>query len=307
MILSMATDIQKLKDDATRTDVNVSELLRRTKILASELGDKNFLKWVENELSGYDSKEAPAYRLITGEPKGFNPYRGWIPVIFTNDEETQRTLSKQRLGQSVSELENLVSSSDGTLQMVYPPVAQKTLSEALGMSTQYAMIFPSSRVVAVLDTIRNKVLDWLIEVGNSGKTKTSTTPDNVETIFPDELISKLPSDLKLLADDFNFNFCNGRPNASMLILRRILPLAIVRRYQKDGKESDIKDSKGKYLETKGLLGKAQSLLNQGRIYTDLISYKVLTDGAQHSYTLNVHLPDARGAGIAARVFLDDIF
>lgn len=302
----MATDIQKLKDDVTKTDVKISELLRRAKILASELGDKDFLKWAEGELSGY-SKEPPAYRLVRGEPKGWNPFRGWIPVLFSNSPETQKNLSEQRLRQSVSELEDLVASSDGTLQINYPAAGQKALGEALGMSTQYAMMFSTSRVVAVLDTVRNKVLDWLIEVGASEKVANSSAKNNTEVIFPDELIAKLPSDLKLLADDFNFNFSNSRPNASMLILRRILPLAVVRRYQKDNKESDIKDTNGEYLEPKGLLGKAQSLLSQGRIYTDVMAYKALTDGAQHSYTLNVHLPDARGAGIAVRVFLDDIF
>ena len=128
-----------------------------------------------------------------------------------------------------------------------------------------------------------------------------------DVIFPEELIEKIPQDIKLLVDDFNFNFAHGRPKTCLLILRRVLPLSIVRKYQKDDKESEIKGYGNDYLDTKALLGKAESLLSQKRIYSDLIQYKILTDGAQHSYTLNIQMADARGAAIATRVFLDDIF
>lgn len=303
----MKNNIQELKNDVTSSEVKVSELLRRAKILAGELRDKKFLKWVEDEMNGYSSKQPPQYRLVTGEPKGFNPYRGWVPVMFTNDRRAQETISQRRLGQSVSELENLVTTNEGSLEIIYPPEAQKTLAGALGMETQFAMFFSSSQIIAILDTVRNKILDWLIEIGMSQKPSSSSSDKNIEIIFPEELIAKLPQDVKLLADDFNFNFSNDRPKTSMLILRRMLPLSIVRRYQKDNNETEIKDVNGEYLDTKALLGKAKSLLTQNRTYTDLAPYKVLIDGAQHSYTLNVYMPDVRGAGIALRVFFDDIF
>lgn len=298
------TDIQKLKDDTTKSDVKVSEILRRSKILASNLNDTDFLKWIENELNGY-SKEPPAYRLVNGEPKGWNPYHGWVPAIFTGDQKTQKALSEQKIRQSVSELEDLVVSSNGTLQINYPPAGQDALAKAFGMNTQYALMFPTSRVVAILDTIRNKIIDWLIKVGAT-EDKSDLKVDT-EIIFPSALIERLPSDIKLLTDDFNFNFSNGRAIPSMLILRRLLPLAVVRRFQQDGKELEIKNTNGEYLETKTLLGKAQSLLSNTRTYNDIMTYKILTDATQHSYTLTVHLSDARGAGVAVRVFLDEIF
>ncbi len=302
----MEEKLQKLKEDVTKSDIKVSELLRSAKILAHELQDKKFLDWINDEINGYDSKEPPEYRLVNGEPKGFNPYHGWVSAVFTNDQGVQKLLSQKHLNQSTSELEDLISTNDRSLHILYPPSVQKTLGEAFGMNTQFAMFFSSSKITAVLDTIRNKILDWLIEVGmnqNSG----SYTWKDTDIIFPEELIIRLPQDVKLLADEFNSNFSNNRSNASMLILRRILPLSIVRKFQKDGRESEIKDRNGEYLAAKELLGKAENLMSQKRTYKELMTYKMLTDGVQHSYTLNIQMSDAKGAGVAVRIFLDDIF
>lgn len=302
----MNNKLQKFKEDVTKSDTKVSELLRNAKILANELHDKEFLKWIENELSGY-SKEPPEYRLVTGQPKAFNPYRGWMPAVFTNDERAQEALSERRLSQPVSELENLTNSDSDSLHIIYPPSVQKTLSKLFSAETQFALFLAPNQLVGILDAVRNKILDWLIAVGADQNSDLPIENKTVEIIFPEELIEKLPQDIKILADDFNFNFSNSRPKASMLILRRILPLSIVRKYQQKNKESEIKDINGDYLDTKALLGKIKSLLSQNRIYKEVTAYKNLTDGAQHSYTLNVYLADVRGAGIALRVFLDDIF
>jgi hypothetical protein len=302
----MISNIQNLKEGIMDPNTKVSDLLRQAKLLASELNDKTFVRWADKELNGY-SEKFPKYRLIKGEPKGWNPALGWRPIIFSKDGETQKLLSEQWLYQSVSELENLISSSEGTLIINYTNDVQITLGKLLKMSTKYGMMFPTSRVIAVLDIIRNKILDWLIKVGNSEKSSSDSTLNNLEMIFPKELIKKLPPDLKIFVDDFNFNFSNNRPRTSMLILRRILPLAIVRKYQSDKRESEIKDTDGEYLETKNLLGKIKPSLSQANIYNKLNTYKQLSDGAQHSYTLNIHIQDVRNAGIAMRVFLDDIF
>jgi hypothetical protein len=39
----MITSLQKLKKDTTKSNVRVSELLRRAKVVAKEVGDQNFL------------------------------------------------------------------------------------------------------------------------------------------------------------------------------------------------------------------------------------------------------------------------
>jgi hypothetical protein len=189
--------------------------------------------------------------------------------------------------------------------MPYSSILQKQLSNGTGFTTKFTLMVPSVSIIKILELVRNKLLDWII--GISKKYNKSNVVINKSVIFPGELIKKLPQDLKILCDDFNFNFENDRPVAGMLILRRILPLAIVRKFQKLNREDEIKDSNGDYFDTKALLGRVESLLSNKRIYKELISYKFLIDSSQHSYTINVQMPDTEGAAIKLRIFLDDIF
>lgn len=302
----MTNKLQELKNDATKSEIKVSELLRRAKIVVGE-SDKEFLVWIEKELNGYGKdKKVPAYRMIHGEPKGWNPYRGWIPFVISNPE-SQELISTRGSSQSVAELESLASNkSSSYLEMPYPAKNQADFSKSVGMDTKFSLLISSSAIDGILNAVRNKLIDWLIAIDTNDTTNEPIVGVE-DIIFPEELIVKLPQDVKLLVDDFNFNFAHNRPKTCLLILRRVLPLSIVRRYQQDDKEAEIKGSGGDYLDTKALLGKSENLLSQKRIYTDLVAYKILTDGAQHSYTLNVQISDAKGAAIATRVFLDDIF
>ncbi|MCD6194732.1 hypothetical protein J7K05_00795 [bacterium] len=299
-------DIQEFKNEIIKSEAKVSELLRKAKILASELGDKEFLKWIDREMNGYSSGKPPSYRLIRGEPKALNPVLGrWIPVMFPKDDKTQDLLSRQHIFESIPELENLLDKSEDYLQIKYPPPMQEMLAQAVKMRTEFAMFFPQSQIVSVLEAVRDKLLDWTIS-----KTKDKPTIRSSRTekdLFPNSLVKKLPPDLKILCDDFNFNFANKRPIASILILRRILPLSIVRKFQQINKESEVKDEKGQYLETKNLLGKAERLLSNKRIYKEVMNYKILIDSAQHSYSINIQLSDVEGAAVKIRIFLEELF
>ena len=304
-------EIQFLKNEIVKSDSKLSGLLRKAKIIAQEINDKKFLKWIEKELNGYNKNDkVPGYRIVKGEPMGWNPQRGWIPFIH-EDPKTQELLSKRGVSQSIGELENLVENKEksNNLQMPYPEEIQAKLSRSVGLTTKFTLFVPPVAIYRILNSVRNKLLDWAIEVSRKyeGISSMNTNKDKKPPIFPKKLLEKLPQDLKILCDDFNFNFDNNRPVASMLILRRLLPLSIVRKFQQINKETEIKDENGEYFETKKLLGKAEKLLPNKRIYKELMNYKILIDSAQHSYSINVQLSDVEGAAVKVRVFLGEIF
>ncbi len=126
-------------------------------------------------------------------------------------------------------------------------------------------------------------------------------------IFSSELLSSIPPDVARLCDEFNFNYQNNKPNAAMLLLRRILPLTIVRKFQSLGKEDEIKNNDNEFFDTKTLLGKTEGLLSQKRIYTEIQGYKLLLDSSQHSYSLNVDMVDVEGCAVKIRLLLGDLF
>jgi len=304
----MTITLQELKNDAARSEIKLSELLRRAKLILKDTDQKEFKDWLNKESNGYDKGEkVPEYRMIYGEPKGWNPYRGWIPFVI-NNPKTQELLSTRGSSQSIAELESLIGNNETSvhLEMPYPADAQAKFSKSVGLDTKFSLFISPSTIHGILNTVRNKFIDYLIEA-DTGQEAVSTDKSKEKVIFPSELIEKLPKDLKILADDFNFNFANGRPITGMLVLRRILPLSIVRKFQMLNREAEIKGDGGDYLETKALLGKIESLLSNKRIYNELTGYKILIDSSQHSYTLNVQMPDTEGAAVKVRVFLDDIF
>lgn len=144
------------------------------------------------------------------------------------------------------------------------------------------------------------------EIGKK-EPKNEISAHDKKGIFPISLMQKIPKDIVILCDEFNFNYLNNKPNAGILLLRRILPLAIVRKFQQLSKEGDIKDDMGEFFDTKALLGKVESQLSDKRIYKEIIGYKALVDGSQHSYSLKVDMTDTEGAAVKIRIFLDDIF
>lgn len=130
--------------------------------------------------------------------------------------------------------------------------------------------------------------------------------DGKGIVFSKTLTSKIPSDIAKLCDEFNFNYINTKPNAGMLLLRRILPLAIVRKFQSLGKEAEVHNGND-FFDTKALLGKVEGLLSNKRIYKEIDGYKLLIDSSQHSYSLNVDISDVEGAAIKIRILLDELF
>ena len=125
-------------------------------------------------------------------------------------------------------------------------------------------------------------------------------------IFPEELLKKSPPDVKKVCEEFNYNFVNCKLWGSMLLLRRLLPLIIVRKFQIMGKEDEIKDD-GDYFETKNLLGQVEKYLKEKKVYKDILNYKILTDSSQHSFTFSPELSDVEGAAIKMRLLLEDLF
>jgi hypothetical protein len=92
----------------------------------------------------------------------------------------------------------------------------------------------------------------------------------------------------------------------MLLLRRLLPLAIVRKFQKLEKEFEIKEN-NEFISTSKLLEKIKDIFKEKRIYKGIKNYKLLLDLSQHSYDIFPEIEDIEGAAIKLRALLDDLF
>ncbi len=145
-----------------------------------------------------------------------------------------------------------------------------------------------------------------VEDYNRNKDKEKDNKQDGAIIFPLELIKKISPDIQILCEEFNFNYMHKKNYSCILLLRRILPLSIVRFFQSNNKENVIKQN-WEFLDTKWLLWKIENKLTERRVYKEIINYKLIIDSSQHSYKLKISREDVQWASIVIRTFLDNIF
>lgn len=169
----MKSLVLDLQHEAMNANSRLSDVLRKTIVVATKLKVKDMKAWVESELKGYGTDEGvPSYRKVNGTLKAWNPYNGWIPVIVQHSEISE-LLSNRNIAQPISELESLVFHKDegGDLQIQLP---HDLLLKIFGNSEEFrlgmvpTLIVDKSQVVGILDAVRNEILNWSLELESKG-------------------------------------------------------------------------------------------------------------------------------------------
>ncbi len=163
----MSSIVEQLQIEALDQSVPVSDLLRKAKVVAFKLELDEFLKWIESELDGYSSTEVPSYRHLVGEPKAWNPFHGWQPLM-TNSAELQRKMSEFPIGQSVPELEELLRIGKNTLHVPFLPEHKILLLKAIDFQTEILRHVDRSQFARILSAVRNIILDWSLKLEKAG-------------------------------------------------------------------------------------------------------------------------------------------
>ena len=163
--------VRKLQADAVDQDTPVSDLLRMAKIVATKLGLSDALAWIDRELNGYldlTVAELPPYRRLTGEPRAWNPYRGWQSIHFP-DADHARFFSQAPIGQALPSIEkSLLSEDGGQYSFPYPPEIKSRLVKAISFQTDVCIHLDDGSLWNIVDQVRNLVLDWSLELEKAG-------------------------------------------------------------------------------------------------------------------------------------------
>lgn len=156
-----------LQEDAVSPDTDIATLVRTAYLIARKLELKDFENWISNELNGYNSAdEVPDYRHVGGEPKFWNPYNSWCPLLFENLAVT-RLLSNYPAWESIPNLQSVVLSG-GQIYFTYPPEISAYVNTELPFQTKHALFINRNRIQSILETVRNHVLDWAITLESNG-------------------------------------------------------------------------------------------------------------------------------------------
>lgn len=162
--------VLELQRDCLDQNVSATTILRKAKVIAAKLDLGDLLSWINSELNGYQcsANELPEHRKGTGQPKFLNPYHGWRPIQTSDDwfGQAVRTVS---FFQSASEIESLLlNESSSTLIMYYPPIIEEAIQKQLPARMETGLHFSKSEAIRVLDFIRNKTLEWSLELESRG-------------------------------------------------------------------------------------------------------------------------------------------
>lgn len=162
--------VLELQRDALDRNVRVSDLLRKAFVISRKLNISEIQEWINYELNGYPREEdiIPDYRMIYGTPKIWNPYHGWQPLNF-GDPKMADQLSSRKNSQAIGELDELVAKDgSGGLYMPYPQHIINWLMERMDVPLQPSLLVPHTEVIGILDAVRNKVLDWALQLETQG-------------------------------------------------------------------------------------------------------------------------------------------
>lgn len=167
--------LREIQNAAIDSNTELAVLLRKCKVLAARLGSQEFKQWVENELSGYENIDTlPEYRIMKVNSKGHfsGPFQSGlrnadIPLSCL-EKDFHKNLSHSYIAQPVAALESLVKDTkSGTLQEPWNPdlVAYVGQNIYQGMNCMQAWkVIPVAGIVATLDAVRNRVLNFVLEI-----------------------------------------------------------------------------------------------------------------------------------------------
>jgi len=167
----MPSLILELQKEAMDSRIKLSDSLRKALIIASKLNLEDFRKWIKKELMGYTKDDqSPDYRKIRGSVKYFNPYHGWQSVLFKTSK-SQDILSTRANGQSIAELEELLSTSkpgDMLTMQISPEILNKAFPEAIELNMPPCLVVGHTEIAGIIDSVRNILLEWSIKLEKDG-------------------------------------------------------------------------------------------------------------------------------------------
>lgn len=161
--------IQELQQEVVDEKSSIASLLRKAKLIAAKLSLPEVEKWIDDELNGYRDiapKNLPEYRIIMGSLVGKNPYSGWVPIMM-GSEEDQNLLCRIPVMQSVHSLSELISSK-GDITFGLSVDIERTIHKMIDLEIPITRKVPRSALSNIVDAVRNRLLDWTIELEKSG-------------------------------------------------------------------------------------------------------------------------------------------
>lgn len=152
--------VLELQREALKQDGDILSLLRKAYLIARKLQLKDFGKWVNSEMNGYDVQDnIPRYRHLTGEVKAWNPYHGWVPVVFHQDLGLDAYESRDSIATLIDVYRN---SNENRAIVNFPAGVNAALNKTARFATKYALFISVNQIFNIEESVRTAILEWSI-------------------------------------------------------------------------------------------------------------------------------------------------
>ena len=160
-----------LQEELLKKECDIVTSLRKAHVVCRKLNLQEMDEWINYELNGYgecSEVKYPQYRIIHGELKAKNPYRGYIPVLLNNNE-LEKTICNRPIPNSITEIINLVATNTN-LQIKLPSEQQQIINKLCcdGMNFEIAVVLSNSAVADIIEKVKNTLLEWTLRLESDG-------------------------------------------------------------------------------------------------------------------------------------------
>ena len=208
--------VREIQDAAQDSSVNLPDLLRKCKVLAARLKHAEFAAWVSNELNGYaEETDLPGYRSLKTQSRG--TFVGTYGRQAVNVSISARSIPEQfrshvealSCRQSVSALDDLVKATTGDLQapwdadLILYCQRHVTIFEGMTLLNGWRTV-GRAEVRAILDTVRTRILDFVLAIEDEAPDAGETPPG-----------APPPISQGAVTQIFNNNIYGGQSNIGM--------------------------------------------------------------------------------------------
>lgn len=178
--IDLGKSIYELRQMAMDDGTDIEKLLRKANLISIALKQKDIEKWIYNEQNGYkDVDNIPEYRFLQGELKAYN-FGKWVPVNFAKKDQAE-ILSNMPVTESIVEIvEVYKNSGNGVTSYSITDELTQALNKSGSFATIYKFFVSTGQLRKVLSSIQNKILQWSIELEESGYMIKNYFKDNIE-------------------------------------------------------------------------------------------------------------------------------
>ena len=161
--------------DLLSSSGSLETVLLKTKVLLHQIGHKELVPWVNNEVNGYpDDADLPPYRTVSAQPcahiqYGYTQHTNYVLPMYQLTEKQKETVSKMKITSSIGTVEQQVKTyrenQKGLIRALPPEFGtffQKELTDTHIISIWCAINMADMEGMAI--HVRSRLLDFALEL-----------------------------------------------------------------------------------------------------------------------------------------------